>query len=253
MLHDDVLYELMYFIGVKDLANFGTSCQRFNQLVVEFNRRKQGKSILHQWKYTLEILEQNYQKIEIDSNSNDLTICDVLSQTKDMGFTILLIRHNTIYQFCLYSLLSGSFYCITDCKGWNFMYLGSIHSIQKTSTVVYHGMFRDADDLNEKSIIFDCKDPSKITFNVINQAHYTNAASIVNPVTRLHHCQWCKKLFPDLNINDIPESFCDFDKLPSGDRYYLSLSDDGYLLCRELGKTMIKIITILACKIQLFF
>lgn len=244
MLQNDVLYELMYFLSAKDLVNFRSSCQRFNDLVTEFERRKQGKTILQQWKYTNDILNANYQKGKINVNFHDFSIRHCLWETKEKGFTILLIRHDTVYQFYLLSFLTGDFYLIPHCKEWQFIFLFATHPIRNKSIFVCHGMFREGETHVEKSIIFNCADISNITINIFDQLNCIDsidAVGIVNPVTRLHHCRICFEIYHDINICDIPETFCDFDKLPSRDRLYLKLDSDGYFLCREIEKTRTKL------------
>lgn len=204
-------------MGPRQIMNFALVCQRFHQLASEFNRKKQGQSILHQWRNTNQLLQQHYKLYPV---ANEFKILDFSHEFRDIGLSIVNLmddRYDSIFFLC--SLLTGEFFDINNKFIFHDFTVYKRHLIKAKNWLIYHGHF----DYEEKDLLIDLSDLSKVTmkffklFNLFDQ-HPSH------PITKFEHCLWCSKISPDSTIDDIPHNRDTFEILPSGDKLYLTIS-----------------------------
>lgn len=217
-LNNDILFELLYFMGPKQILNFSLVCSNFNQLVLEFNRKELGRSILHRWKNTRDLLVKNY---DLCCNADQFKVFDFTHEVRDIGISVVNLFDDNYFmnsKFFLYSLLTSEFFEIKDNCVLDDICVYKRHYIKSKNWLIYHGNF----DYEEKDLLIDLSNIEKVTlkffyFFALNDKHPLHS------VTKLQHCSWCSKIAPDLPIDEIPYNRDSFERLPTGDILHITI------------------------------
>lgn len=225
-MNNDVLYELLFFLCPKSLANFGRCCSNFNQLVTRFHKNEQSSFILCRWKYSYDKIIKNFQETDFIPDQHPREIVDMFCENRNLGYSICSIKSyqtneqghvESNYKFYLFASFTLTFFKI-DVDVSDIGYIYRKHYIAKNNVLIYH--FLTKIQSSYCSLIFDLNAIDQKQFLIIKDNSST-FLTLKSPTTKFYHCYDCHTDCPDLDINDLPYFYSGFQPQPNGDKFIL--------------------------------